>query len=139
MAMKTKSAIRKANKKKVKRAKPSKVRSWTKEEMKKMEEIITSAPDPVIGQKLAADYFDATYASIQCRWSRYKRGMGMGRANKKGGKKTIKQSKVYELPTKVALPSNAYGTEENLANILKLITIKSIEVKSSVRQVVIHY
>lgn len=140
--MKTKSAITKAKKKKVERAKPAKIKNWSLKDMAKMSEIIMAAPDQVLGQKLAAEYFGTTYASIQCRWSRYKRGMNMGRANKKAKKvtkTTVTHSKTYTKP--VTLPKISEMTTSSVIGkeILDMITIKSMEIHKNQRTIIIHY
>ncbi len=138
MAMKTKAAIKKANKKKVQRVPPSKVKSWKMDDLKKMEEIIMSAPSQVLGQKLAAEHFGATYASIQCRWSRYKRGQNMGRIKKKKVRKMrnkpYMQSQVPQILKKEMSASPVAGKE-----ILDMITIKTMKVNKDQRTIIIHY
>ena len=136
MAMKTKAAIKKANKKKVERVPPAKIKNWNAEDLKKMEEIVMSAPSQVLGQKLAAEHFGTTYASIQCRWSRYKRGQNMGRIKKKVKRnpKPYMQSQVSQILKKEMSASPVAGKE-----ILDMITIKTMKVNKDQRTIIIHY
>lgn len=143
MAMKTKAAIKKANKKKIQRVPPAKIKQWNAEDLGKMKEIIMAAPDQVLGQKLAADHFGTTYASIQCRWSRYKRGTNMSRIKSKKKKKvskiTLNQSKTYKISpiSEQRIPIHKGGDINR--DILDIITIRSMVIDKDRRTIVIHY
>lgn len=153
--MKTKSAINKAKKSKVVRKRSSAPkRRWDSKDLKKMVQIVKAAPTPVLGQKEAANHFGVSYAAIQCKWSRYNRGIGMSRINKRVEKindrvekvkekvkaftedkpRVFTEYKVYDLPKKEKSTPVAVDT-----SVLDMITIKSMKVHKDERMIIIHY
>jgi hypothetical protein len=140
--MKKKNAIKAVAKKPKKvsvRTLPPK--QWKKEDLKKMAEIILGASDPVLGQKLAAEHFGVSYAAIQCRWSRYRRGTNMGRIKSKSKSKKVTTITESNQPSKkLSTHSSLANTDEEVLSVmLDLITIRKLDINKVTRQITITY